>query len=154
METSSTLLALCAGNSPVTGEFPAQRPVTRSFDVSCLNTRLCKQSWGWWFGTPSRSLWRHRNAEYAVLSACMPRCTWWSYPLLTTPCSVINLFYRPTKFEKKIYTSSFCHERYSVLRVAVVTSDTTVQGLQSFRKLLSSLKRILLIHPSMTPWWY
>ena len=27
------LLALCAGNSPVTGEFPSQRPVTRSFDV-------------------------------------------------------------------------------------------------------------------------
>ena len=34
METFSTLLALCAGNSTVTGEFPAQRPVTRSFDVS------------------------------------------------------------------------------------------------------------------------
>ena len=33
METFSTLLAICAGNSPVTGEFPAQRPVTRSFDV-------------------------------------------------------------------------------------------------------------------------
>ena len=32
METFSALLALCAGNSPVTGEFPAQRPVTRSFD--------------------------------------------------------------------------------------------------------------------------
>ena len=32
METSSALLAFCAGNSPVTGEFPAQRPVTRSFD--------------------------------------------------------------------------------------------------------------------------
>ena len=30
---SSALLALCAGNSPVPGEFPAQRPVTRSFDV-------------------------------------------------------------------------------------------------------------------------
>ena len=29
----SALLALCAGNSPVTGEFPAQRPVTRSFDI-------------------------------------------------------------------------------------------------------------------------
>ena len=27
------LLALWAGNSPATGEFPAQRPVTRSFDV-------------------------------------------------------------------------------------------------------------------------
>ena len=33
METFSTLLALCAGNSPVPGEFPIQRPVTRSFDV-------------------------------------------------------------------------------------------------------------------------
>ena len=34
METFSALLARCAGNSPVSGEFPAQRPVTRSFDVS------------------------------------------------------------------------------------------------------------------------
>ena len=33
METFSALLALCAGKSPVTGDFPAQRPVTRSFDV-------------------------------------------------------------------------------------------------------------------------
>ena len=33
METFSSLVAICAGNSPVTGEFPAQRPVTRSFDV-------------------------------------------------------------------------------------------------------------------------
>ena len=33
METFSTLFALCEGNSPVTGEFPAQKPVTRSFDV-------------------------------------------------------------------------------------------------------------------------
>ena len=33
METFSALLALCAGNSSVTGEFPSQRPMTRSFDV-------------------------------------------------------------------------------------------------------------------------
>ena len=33
METFPALLALCAGNWPITGEFPAQRPVTRSFDV-------------------------------------------------------------------------------------------------------------------------
>ena len=33
METFSALLALCAENSPVTGEFPSQRPVTRSFDI-------------------------------------------------------------------------------------------------------------------------
>ena len=33
METFSALLAICAGNSPVPGEFPTERPVTRSFDV-------------------------------------------------------------------------------------------------------------------------
>ena len=33
METIPALLAICAGNSPVTGDFPAQRPVPRSFDV-------------------------------------------------------------------------------------------------------------------------
>ena len=36
METFSALLAICAENSPMTGEFPAQRPVTRSFDVSLI----------------------------------------------------------------------------------------------------------------------
>ena len=44
-----------AGNSPVAGEFPAQRPVTRSFDAVFdlwLNKRLSKQSLGWWFETP------------------------------------------------------------------------------------------------------
>ena len=51
-------------NLPVTGEFPAQRPVTWSFDVLFdlrLNKRLSKQSWGWWFGTPLCPLWRHCN---------------------------------------------------------------------------------------------
>ena len=41
-----------------------QRPVTRSFDVFFdlpPNIRLSKQSWGWWFETPSRPLWRHCN---------------------------------------------------------------------------------------------
>ena len=64
METFSALLALCAGNSPVPGEFPAQRPVTRSFDVFfylCPTKRLSKQSWGWWFETLSSPLWRHFN---------------------------------------------------------------------------------------------
>ena len=55
METFSALLAFRAGNSPVTREFPSQRPVTRSFDVffDCA----------WWIETTSRSLWRHYNAQ-------------------------------------------------------------------------------------------
>ena len=67
MEKFSALLAICAGNSPVSGEFPTQRPVTRSFDVYFdlrPDKRLSKQLWGWWFETLSHSLWRHRN-EYA-----------------------------------------------------------------------------------------
>ena len=55
---------VCSGNSPVTGEFPAQMPVTRSFDVFFdlrLNKRLSKQAWGWWLETPSRPLCRHCN---------------------------------------------------------------------------------------------
>ena len=32
METFSALLVICAGTSPVPGDFPAQRPVTRGFD--------------------------------------------------------------------------------------------------------------------------
>ena len=45
-------------------EFPAQRPVTRSFDAFFdlhPNKRLSKQPWGWWFETPSWSLWRQCN---------------------------------------------------------------------------------------------
>ena len=42
MEIFSALLALCAGNTPVTGEFPAQRPVTRCFGVF-FDLRLNKQ---------------------------------------------------------------------------------------------------------------
>ena len=67
METFSALLAICAGNSPVPGEIPEQRPVTRSFDVFFdlrLNKRLSKQSWGWWFETLSRPLWRHRDDTF------------------------------------------------------------------------------------------
>ena len=58
MKTFSALLALCAGNSPVT--------VTRSFDIFFdlrLNKRLSKQWRGWWFETPLRSLWRHCNVS-------------------------------------------------------------------------------------------
>ena len=66
MESFFALLALCTGNSPVTGEFPSQWPVTRSFYFSFdlrRNKRLSKQEWGWLFETPSHSLWRHHNCN-------------------------------------------------------------------------------------------
>ena len=69
--TFSTLLAICAGNSSVPGEFPAQRLLTRSFEVFFdlrLNKRLSKQSWGWWVKTLSRPLWRHSNTVLSFKS--------------------------------------------------------------------------------------
>ena len=74
METFSASLAICVGNSPVPGEFPSQRPATRSFDVffdmRLNNKRLSKQSWGWWFETLSSPLWRHSNGSFWS-SKCM-----------------------------------------------------------------------------------
>ena len=62
METFSALLAISAGNSLVTGEFPSQRPVIRSFDVSlfcALNKRRSKNR-------EAGDLRRHR-AHYDVI---------------------------------------------------------------------------------------
>ena len=73
METFSALLAICAGNSPVHGEFPAQKPVTRSFDVFFdlhLNKRLSKQSWGWCFFGP-----KHAHCDVTVMPTWLFRCS-------------------------------------------------------------------------------
>ena len=70
METFFRVTGLCAGKSPVTGEFLAQRAVTRSFDVFfhlCMNKRLSNQSRGW-FETPLHSLWSHRNRKHILFS--------------------------------------------------------------------------------------
>ena len=75
METFSTLLALCSGNSPVIGEFPSQRPVMQNFDVSFvlrLNKRWSKQSWGRWSETPSCPLWHHCNGGPGTKFSLLP----------------------------------------------------------------------------------
>ena len=82
METFSAYLAICAGNSSVTGEFPAQRPVTRSFDVFFdlrLKKWLSKQWWGWWSETPSRPLWRHCNGNIQHIET---RTKWQPFSIL------------------------------------------------------------------------
>ena len=79
METFSALLALCAVNTPVTGELPSQRPVSRSFDVFFdlqLNKRLSKLSWGWWFETSSPLLWRHCNGTEPIFSLIVKHVEW------------------------------------------------------------------------------
>ena len=80
METLSALLAFCAGNSPVTSEFPTQRPVTPSFDVFFdlrLNQQLGKQWRRRWFETSSHSLWRHCNVLPSPGGELNCKCTVW-----------------------------------------------------------------------------
>ena len=80
----------CAGNSPVTGEFPTQRPVMQSFDIFFdlrLNKRLSKQSRVWWFETPWHPLWRqcddisgvyekntYKKYDHSVRQLCSKTC--------------------------------------------------------------------------------
>ena len=57
------------------GEFPAQRPVTQSFEIFFdlrLNKRLSKQPWDWWFETPSWSLWHQCNGKDINVDITMP----------------------------------------------------------------------------------
>ena len=88
MDAIFALPAICAGNSPVTGEFPAQRQVTRSFDVFFdlrLNKRLSRQSWGWWFETPWRPLWRHCNVHGRLTVNSYLLRQWFGAELATKP---------------------------------------------------------------------
>ena len=85
METFSALLALCVGNSSVTGEFPSQRPVTRSFDVFFdlrLNIRFSKQSRRRWFR-------RHRT-HYDITVIICNILSHWPLTGLTRPISVFS----------------------------------------------------------------
>ena len=127
METFSALLAIYAGNSPVPGEFPAQRPVTRSFDISFdlrRNKRLNKQSWGWWFETLLRPLWRQCNEFYPCISL---QWCWGSYcwndKTLNSICNrIIFIWYlnniqwsKQNKAQQKAYAYGSGHETAAVL---------------------------------------
>ena len=61
MEKRSALLALCERNPPVTGRFPSQRPVTRSFEF----LMICAWTNGWASNRNADDLSRHR-AHYDV----------------------------------------------------------------------------------------
>ena len=94
----------CAGNSPLTGEFHAQRPVTRSFDFFfglCLNKRLSKQPWGWWFETHRAhyditvmfvaDAWRRTKSEAWLMvslyvSFTLEHLIWKQIPTTITTC--------------------------------------------------------------------
>ena len=98
---------LC-GEFTVPGEFPTQKPVTRSFDVYFdlrLNKRLSKRPWGWWFETPSWSLWRQCNEITVIIGS------WFPQPVLIGPRVVLD---RPgNNFSMPIRTDGTFVQLYS-----------------------------------------
>ena len=101
----SALLALCERNPPVTSGFPSQCQWRRAliFSLICtLNQRLRKQSWGWWFETLLRSLWRHcydrpNNVDSIYMSLrphiCVGCCCFlgWNFPYPLFALGVVKI---------------------------------------------------------------
>ena len=135
METYSALLVICAGNSPVTGEFPTQRPVTRSFDVLFdlrLNKRLSKHSWGWWFETPSRPLWRHCNVNWCI-DWCVVTLYWlfWSLFMNLIISICVDEFvtsYIPASTTNEIYIKWNMHKARGLFCFVMVVFTHFLQG--------------------------
>ena len=130
MEAFFALLALCAGNSPMTGEFPAQRLLTRSFDIFFdlrLNKRLSKQTWGWCYETPSRSLWRQRNGKPSKYEYNRPESkriwntTTWEIHVLFLECTIVTSqrIHLDLLFIHFMHTY-FCSYPYSVIHSAFI----------------------------------
>ena len=107
MMTSSNGNIFCV-TGHLCGEFTGLRWIPRTkaseadlssgvfFDM-CLNTRLRKQSWGWWFETLLHPLWRHCN----VLPGLLRKHMWdqlnhsthtWQRPLLLTCINLIGWY--------------------------------------------------------------
>ena len=101
MGTLSVLLAICAGNSPVTGEFPAQSPVTRSIDAF-FDLRLNKR---WVNNRETDDLRRHR-AHYDVTEPMITHCNQGNYhTFLNRKCTVLWWESNPSHFTQ----AHICH---------------------------------------------
>ena len=103
------------------GEFPTQRPVTRSFDVFFdlrLNKMLSKQPWGWWFETQSWSLWRHCNGFFLCFLTQQIVCIFFGkYSIMLTKTTLLcldtSLTPVPTNHRFYMSTSGAVGSRYS-----------------------------------------
>ena len=89
-------MAFCAGNSPVTNEFPAQRPVTRSFGVFFglyFNKRLSKQLWCWWFESLTLDEGFSSRSRTTVSHGLAPTPSW-SHSVATVHTGIVDLDYQ------------------------------------------------------------
>ena len=139
-------LAICAGNSLVTGEFPTQRPVTQSFDVFLdlrLNKLLSTQLWGWWFETLSRPVWRHSN----VLCYKNGAEIWWFATIFTfcflIPVKIKQPFCRnhATRHNSMRPANTYTHQGPDSIKRCHLTSigNPIVEIRRSYDRLISTM---------------
>ena len=126
METFSALLALYAGNSPVTGEFPSQRPAPRKlgvfFDLR-LNKRLNKRPRRRWFETPSRSSWHRCNGKLELSGLLISQSISIRYCTVHGNCKIKRII---IKSENTSHISS-SWVRYGVYSSNILVKSTELQ---------------------------
>ena len=129
MKTSSALLAHNAGNSPVSGEFPAQRPVTRSFDISLIcawiNGWVNNREAGGCFTNVSRAL-KNNLSKFVY---CRNRTSYENFILKLCTCAQSHALGTCTKFQLEILTidviSSIVYFREILLKSSRNVRETT-----------------------------
>ena len=112
------------------GEFPSQRPVTRSFDVffdQRMYKSLSKQPWGRWFETPSWSLWRHCNQYTKNYNINKPKQNKTAFNFMG--CSITTVYTRHPSLVNKYL---FCVRKHSFMvkqrRISRKVSNFTEQS--------------------------
>ena len=96
--------------SPVNSRTKASDAELWCFLWSAPDKRLSKQWWGWWFETPSWSLWRHRNGQR---SQWQQRSLRWRHPSVTSgtvyhPVVAANWFPLKDAASRGANSTSFC----------------------------------------------
>ena len=81
METFSALLAICAGNSPIAGEFFTQRPVSRSFGVLLICAWISS-----WVNNRESGVLRRHLAHYEVIVMVSKKCIRLCHVSLSSLC--------------------------------------------------------------------
>ena len=100
--------------------------ISWSFDVFFdlrLNKRLSKQSWGWWFETPSHPLWRHCNEfSWSYGLQTFFRICWNSklfFINLSIPISITKISFRVNDFVIGHWLKEIHHNRVYILLVYI-----------------------------------
>ena len=138
---------------PLCGEFTGPRwiPHKKACDAElwcfiylCLNKRLSKQSWGWWFETLSCPLWRYCNDVFGG-EFCVQNVLLWCTTLATPSYSAAN-----TKL--KVNRNHLSYESWKDWFTTKYENDIRGGYIMRMRYILMSL--VCDLQDFALSWWY